>query len=141
METGEDAELGIDAEDQRMLLRFYASKLQAICTELRLPLKVRGTAVAYLARYFLSCSVLDMHPGTIFLTCLYLACKVRPGWSAGGAAGFGEMAAPPDQLLDLWGTANAPEPRPCLMGSRESVTGVFRLVFHVQVTMRGPHGP
>lgn len=69
-------------EDQELLLRFYASRLQAICSELKLPLSVKGTAVSYLRRAYVHQSVLDRDPQSIFLTCLYLACKV-------GRRGFG----------------------------------------------------
>lgn len=73
-------------EDQELLLRFYASRLQAICSELKLPLSVKGTAVSYLRRAYVHQSVLDRDPQSIFLTCLYLACKV-------GRGGFGRAHA------------------------------------------------
>lgn len=63
-------------EEQELLLRYYGSKLQAICAELKLPRKVLGTCVTFLKRMYVHSCVLEVDPQTIFLTCLYLACKV-----------------------------------------------------------------
>ena len=70
----------VKLEEEVLLLRFYAGKAQAMCRAFRFPPKVAAAAVAYLARFYTGCSVLDHHPRDIMLTAVYVACKV-PGLS------------------------------------------------------------
>ena len=63
--------------DELSLLRFYGTRVQHVCRELRLPRRVLGAALTYLKRMYLSLSCLEQDPQQLLLTCLYLACKVR----------------------------------------------------------------
>lgn len=66
----------VSVEDELKLLRFYAGKLQGICATFRFPIKVASSAITFLKRFYLAHSVLDYDPKDIFLTAIYLACKV-----------------------------------------------------------------
>ena len=46
----------LSLDEELLLLKYYASKLQHVCRELRLPRRVLGTALTYLKRIYLSCS-------------------------------------------------------------------------------------
>ncbi|KAL6782128.1 hypothetical protein ACKKBF_B10775 [Auxenochlorella protothecoides x Auxenochlorella symbiontica] len=74
-------------EEQELLLRYYGSKLQAICAELKLPRKVLGTCVTFLKRMYVHSCVLEVDPQTIFLTCLYLACKTEESYISAAELG------------------------------------------------------
>lgn len=74
----------ISVEEELLLLKYYGTKLQLMCRELRFPKKVLGSAVTYFKRFYLNTSALDSDPQHVVLTCLYLACKVgASGWAHG----------------------------------------------------------
>lgn len=79
----------LSVEEEGELLKYYSSRLQHICRELRLPRRVPGAAVAYLKRIYLAHSCLEQDPQQLLLTCLYLACK-----ASGRAAGGRQQAGP-----------------------------------------------
>ena len=112
-------------EEERALLKFYGTKLQHACRELRLPRRVLGTAVTYLKRVYLSHSCLDHDPQQLLLSCLYLACKVGAsagsgvmvcgcgcGWGGGGGVVMGwwqaRTLAPPRCALPTSAAHSAP---------------------------------
>jgi cyclin H len=75
-------------DEELLLLKYYASKLQHACRELRLPRRVLGTALTYLKRIYLVHACLEQDPQQLLLTCLYLACKVAErGWEEGWVCG------------------------------------------------------
>ncbi len=74
----------ISLQDEGKLKHYYATRVQMICASLKLPHKVQAAALQFLNRFYLSFSVLDHDPKDIFLTAIYLACKVRWGTGEGG---------------------------------------------------------
>ena len=82
-------EEALSLDEELLLLKYYASKLQHACRELRLPRRVLGTALTYLKRIYLVHACLEQDPQQLLLTCLYLACKVRErGWEEGWVGGW-----------------------------------------------------
>eukprot|EP00884_Botryococcus_braunii_P005003 jgi/Botrbrau1/14503/Bobra.0350s0008.1 len=70
----------VSVADELKLLRFYGGKLQEICATFRFPIKVASAGITFLKRFYLSFSVLDYDPKDIFLTAIYLACKVEESY-------------------------------------------------------------
>ena len=66
--------------DEQKLLAHYGSKLIQLSRTLKLPDKVTSTACAYLRRFYVKKSCLEVDPQGIVLTCLYLACKVEDSY-------------------------------------------------------------
>jgi len=63
--------------DEQKLLAHYGLKLIQLSRTLKLPDKVTSTACAYLRRFYVKKSCLEVDPQGIVLTCLYLAGKVE----------------------------------------------------------------
>lgn len=83
--------------EEALLLKFYEAKVQAVCRELRLPLKVLGAAVTYIKRFYVARSALDVDPQAAALTCLYLACKAEECYLS--AAELGRLSGMPAEVL------------------------------------------
>lgn len=67
--------LGISATEQLQIVTLYTQKVQAFCTKLKLPTEVTATAMSFFKKYYISFSVLDLHPKNLIFTCIFLACK------------------------------------------------------------------
>ncbi|PSC75630.1 cyclin-H1-1 isoform X1 [Micractinium conductrix] len=83
--------------DELSLLRFYGTRVQHVCRELRLPRRVLGAALTYLKRMYLSLSCLEQDPQQLLLTCLYLACKIEEHYIS--AAELGRLTGVPPELI------------------------------------------
>ncbi|PRW44298.1 Cyclin-H1-1 [Chlorella sorokiniana] len=84
-------------DEELALLKYYASKLQHACRELRLPRRVLGTALTYLKRIYVQHSCLEHDPQQLLLTCLYLACKIEEHYIS--AAELGRLTGAPAELI------------------------------------------
>lgn len=87
----------LSVEEEGELLKYYSSRLQHICRELRLPRRVPGAAVAYLKRIYLAHSCLEQDPQQLLLTCLYLACKIEEHYIS--AAELGRLTGAPAEVI------------------------------------------
>lgn len=65
---------------EHKLLAHYGLKLIQLSRTLKLPDKVTSTACAYLRRFYVKKSCLEVDPQGIVLTCLYLAGKVEDSY-------------------------------------------------------------
>lgn len=82
----------VKLDEAAKLLKFYATKIQDARGHFRLPRKVTGAAIMYLQRLYLEFSVLDRDPVDLFISCIYLACKVEEHYMSAEALakGFGQ---------------------------------------------------
>ncbi|OZJ05989.1 hypothetical protein BZG36_01234 [Bifiguratus adelaidae] len=64
-------------DDERLLVRFYAQRLQEFCRVLKFSDTVRATSITFLKRFYLHNTVMDYHPKDILYACLFLATKVE----------------------------------------------------------------
>lgn len=62
-------------QEELLHVNFYARKLAETAAVFNLPPHLKATAAQYLKRFFLMRSVLQYHPKTIMITCLFLATK------------------------------------------------------------------
>ncbi|ORY77699.1 cyclin-like protein [Protomyces lactucae-debilis] len=62
-------------EEELLHVNFYARKLSDTADVFDLPPHLRATAAQYLKRFYLMRSVLQYHPKSIMITCLFLATK------------------------------------------------------------------
>ncbi|EPQ60824.1 cyclin-like protein [Gloeophyllum trabeum ATCC 11539] len=65
----------LNADEERLLVKFYASKIPQLCGACGFPEEVEATAVSYLKRFYLKNTVMDWHPKNVMLTALFLATK------------------------------------------------------------------
>ncbi|KAK7694532.1 hypothetical protein QCA50_001718 [Cerrena zonata] len=65
----------LDADEELLLVKLYASKVSQFCGHFRFPEEVEATAVTYLKRFYLKNTVMDWHPKNVMLTTLFLATK------------------------------------------------------------------
>jgi len=64
-------------EEELELVSFYAKKMNDIAGVFKLPSSIKATATTFLKRFYLHNSVMDYHPKTIMLTCLFLCTKTE----------------------------------------------------------------
>jgi cyclin H len=67
--------LGISATEQLQIVTLYTQKVQVFCAKLKLPSEVSATAMSFFKKFYISFSVLDLHPKNLIFTCIFLACK------------------------------------------------------------------
>ncbi|ESK98340.1 cyclin-dependent protein kinase regulator [Moniliophthora roreri MCA 2997] len=65
----------LTADEELLLVTFYATMITQICGRFRFPEEVEATAVSYLKRFYLKNTVMDWHPRNVMLTALFLATK------------------------------------------------------------------
>jgi len=63
--------------EEGVLLDYYLAGLVMQAKKLKFPDSVEATAITFLKRFYLNCSVMDYHPKEIMLTVMWLACKVE----------------------------------------------------------------
>lgn len=63
--------------EEAQAVSYFAKKSQDIAGFFKFQSQVRSTAISYLKRFYLLHSVMEYHPKTIMLTCLFLAAKVE----------------------------------------------------------------
>ncbi|XP_058230757.1 cyclin-H isoform X1 [Hemibagrus wyckioides] len=70
--------LFLDPSEEKVVFRHYEKRLLDFCTIFKpaMPKSVVGTACMYFRRFYLNNSLMEYHPRTIMLTCVYLSCKV-----------------------------------------------------------------
>jgi len=54
--------LGISATEQLQIVTLYTQKVQVFCAKLKLPSEVSATAMSFFKKFYISFSVLDLHP-------------------------------------------------------------------------------
>lgn len=67
----------LSVEDELSLIAYYLVKIGQIVHALRLPELVEATATSYVKRFYLRNTVMDSHPKTIVITCIFLASKTE----------------------------------------------------------------
>ncbi|GAM27978.1 hypothetical protein SAMD00019534_111540 [Acytostelium subglobosum LB1] len=69
----------LSAEEEQQLLFYYKSKMIEFGqqSELKLPDTVYSTAIAYMNRFYLKKSVMDVNPKQMMKVCLFIACKTE----------------------------------------------------------------
>lgn len=67
----------LTAHEELQAVSYFAKKSQDIASFFKFQSQVRSTAISYLKRFYLLHSVMEYHPKTIMLTCLFLAAKVE----------------------------------------------------------------
>ncbi|XBW37842.1 hypothetical protein QEN19_003418 [Hanseniaspora menglaensis] len=67
--------LGISAEEQLQIVTLYTQKVQVFCTKLKLPSEVVATSMLFFKKFYITNSVIDLHPKNLIFTCIFLACK------------------------------------------------------------------
>ncbi|KIY45448.1 cyclin-like protein [Fistulina hepatica ATCC 64428] len=65
----------LSADEEILLVRFYMTKISALCSGLRFSEEVEATALSYLKRFYLKNTVMDWHPKNVMLTAVFLATK------------------------------------------------------------------
>ncbi|KAF9270365.1 cyclin-like protein [Marasmius fiardii PR-910] len=65
----------LTADEESLLVTFYATRITQICGRFRFPEEVEATAVTYLKRFYLKNTVMDWHPKNVMLTAVFLATK------------------------------------------------------------------
>ncbi|KAG7099357.1 hypothetical protein E1B28_001213 [Marasmius oreades] len=65
----------LTADEESLLVTFYATMITQICGRFRFPEEVEATAVSYLKRFYLKNTVMDWHPKNVMLTAVFLATK------------------------------------------------------------------
>ncbi|KDQ63759.1 hypothetical protein JAAARDRAFT_148424 [Jaapia argillacea MUCL 33604] len=65
----------LNADEERLLVKLYVSKITQLCGHFRFPEDVEATAASYLKRFYLKNTVMDWHPKNVMLTALFLATK------------------------------------------------------------------
>lgn len=71
----EEFGLGISADEQLQIVTLYTQKVQVFCTKLKLPSEVTATAMVFFKKFYITNSVVDLHPKNLIFTCIFLACK------------------------------------------------------------------
>lgn len=71
----EEFGLGISADEQLQIVTLYTQKVQVFCTKLKLPSEVIATAMVFFKKFYITNSVVDLHPKNLIFTCIFLACK------------------------------------------------------------------
>ncbi|XP_040841949.1 cyclin-H isoform X3 [Ochotona curzoniae] len=68
----------LEPPEEMTLCKYYEKRLLEFCSVFKpaMPRSVVGTACMYFKRFYLNNSVMEYHPRTIMLTCVFLACKV-----------------------------------------------------------------
>lgn len=73
----------LSVDEQEQVLRFHCHQIQALVgptairSELRTSALVLSTAITLLRRFYLSNSVVDIHPRSIAVACAFLAAKLE----------------------------------------------------------------
>lgn len=67
----------ISFEDEQKLVYFYASKALDVANAFGMTSQVKATALSYFFKFYLVHSVMDHHPKSILLTCVFLAAKAE----------------------------------------------------------------
>lgn len=62
-------------EEEQLLVRSYASKIEAIVNLFSMPSQVKATAASYFRKFYLVFSVMDYHPKNVMFTAAFLAMK------------------------------------------------------------------
>ncbi|KAI0274627.1 cyclin-like protein [Gloeopeniophorella convolvens] len=65
----------LDADEERLLMMLYISKISQLCGHFRFPEEIEATGITYLKRFYLKNTVMDWHPKNVMLTALFLAAK------------------------------------------------------------------
>ncbi|KAI3384605.1 hypothetical protein SNEBB_000086 [Seison nebaliae] len=76
LEENKDASL-MSFEESEGLLRYYTEQIKQACMQINPPLCVVGSAIQLFKRFYMRFSILQYHPNHIYITCLYLACKIE----------------------------------------------------------------
>ncbi|AMD20476.1 HDL268Cp [Eremothecium sinecaudum] len=71
----ESQAMPLTVEEELKLVSFYARKVKQFSSSLNLPTEVTATAISFFRKFFLSNSVMEIHPKNILLTAIFLACK------------------------------------------------------------------
>uniref|UniRef100_V9KXT3 Cyclin-H n=1 Tax=Callorhinchus milii TaxID=7868 RepID=V9KXT3_CALMI len=68
----------LEPHEEEVLRKYYEKRLLDFCNAFKpvMPKSVVGTASMFFKRFYLNNSLMEYHPRTIMLTCVYLACKV-----------------------------------------------------------------
>ncbi|AET40972.1 TFIIH complex kinase subunit CCL1 Ecym_7122 [Eremothecium cymbalariae DBVPG len=75
LEAIDSLAIPLNADEEFKLVNFYARKVQQCASSLNLPTEVTATAISFFRKFFLTNSVMDIHPKNILLTTIFLACK------------------------------------------------------------------
>ncbi|EST08509.1 Cyclin, N-terminal [Kalmanozyma brasiliensis GHG001] len=67
----------LTVEEEQSLIAYYLVKISAITHALRLPELVEATATTYVKRFYLRNTVMDFHPKSLVITCIFLASKTE----------------------------------------------------------------
>lgn len=67
----------LKVEEEKVLHVYYENKIQEVCGAFKFPHKIQATALTYYKRFYLCWSVMEHHPKSVMLTCIYLACKIE----------------------------------------------------------------
>jgi len=67
----------LNVEEELALVTHVTRQCLGVADGIKLPTNVKATAAQYLKRFYLSTSVMDIHPKKIFPGCLYLATKAE----------------------------------------------------------------
>ncbi|XP_021772921.1 cyclin-H1-1-like isoform X3 [Chenopodium quinoa] len=67
----------LSVEEEKMFHVYYETKIQEVCGAFKFPHKIQATALTYYKRFYLCWSVMEHHPKSVMLTCIYLACKIE----------------------------------------------------------------
>ncbi|KAL2940923.1 Cyclin-H1-1 [Bienertia sinuspersici] len=67
----------LKVEEEKVLHVYYETKIQEVCGAFKFPHKIQATALTYYKRFYLCWSVMEHHPKSVMLTCIYLACKIE----------------------------------------------------------------
>ncbi|XP_057250343.1 cyclin-H1-1 isoform X5 [Beta vulgaris subsp. vulgaris] len=67
----------LKVEEETVLHVYYENKIQEVCGAFKFPHKIQATALTYYKRFYLCWSVMEHHPKSVMLTCIYLACKIE----------------------------------------------------------------
>ena len=67
----------LNVEEELALVTHVTRQCLGVADGIKLPTNVKATAAQYLKRFYLSTSVMDIHPKKIFAGCLYLATKAE----------------------------------------------------------------
>ncbi|AEY98544.1 FAGL273Cp [Eremothecium gossypii FDAG1] len=65
----------LTADEELKLVNFYAKKVRHFGNSLELPTEVTATAISFFRKFFLTNSVMELHPKNILWTTIFLACK------------------------------------------------------------------
>ncbi|KAF3339544.1 cyclin-H1-1 isoform X1 [Carex littledalei] len=67
----------LTCQEEEYMRIFYEQKIQEVCKAFQFPIKIQATSLIYFKRFYLQWSVMQHHPKSIMLTCIYASCKVE----------------------------------------------------------------